>query len=131
MVVDDKSHLPMGQNAALGPARGAGGIEEPGRMVAIHIGGQRHRRGLTFRDQILPRKAGAIANGDIQHAGGIFRAARSAMFREGHIEYLRLAARRPGQIGGFRRAQAEIRRHPNRANQPAGPDTFENRVVIA
>ena len=53
------------------------------------------------------------------------------MFGEGHIENLCLAARRPGQIGGFRRAQAEIRRHPNGANQPAGPNTFENRVVVA
>ena len=100
-------------------------------MVAIHIGGQGHGRSLAFRDQILPGKASAIANRDIQHAGRVFRAAGSAMFREGHIENLRLAARRPGQIGGFWWAQAEIRRHPNRANQPAGPDTFENRVVVA
>ena len=121
----------MGQNAALGPARGAGGIEEPGRMVAIHIGGQSHGRSLAFGDQILPGKASAIANRDIQHAGRVFRAAGSAMFREGHIENLRFAARRPGQIGGFRRAQAKIGRHPNRANQPACPNAFENRVVVA
>ena len=131
VVIDDKSHLPMGQNTALGPARSAGGIKEPGRMIAIHIGGQGQGRGLAFRDQILPGKARTFANGDIQPAGRIFRAAGSAMFGEGHIKNLRLAAGRPGQIGGFRRAQAEVRRHPNRADQPAGPDTFENRVVIA
>ena len=100
-------------------------------MITIHIGGQRQGRGLAFRDQILPGKASAIANRDIQHAGRVFRAAGSAMFREGHIKNLRLAARRPSQIGGFWRAQAEIGRHPNRADQPAGPNAFENRVVVA
>ena len=131
MIVDDKSHLPMGQDAPLGPARGAGGIKEPGRMIPIHIGGQRHGRSLAFCDQILPGKASAIANRNIQPAGRVFRAAGSAMVGEGHIEDLRLAAGRPGQIGGLWRAQAEIRRHPNRANQPAGPNTLENRVVVA
>ena len=121
----------MGQNTALGPARGARGIEEPGRMIAIHIGGQRHGRSLAFCDQILPGKTCTFANRDIQPAGWVFRAAGGAMFREGHIKNLCLAARRPSQIGGLWRAQAEIRRHPNRANQPAGPNAFENRVIVA
>ena len=121
----------MGQNPALGPARGAGGIKEPGRVIALHIGGQGHGRSLAFPDQILPGKARTFTNRDIQHAGRVFRAAGRAMFREGHIENLCLAAGRSGQIRSLWRAQAEICRHPNGANQPAGPDPFENRVIVA
>ena len=131
VVVDHESHLPMRQDAPLGPARGAGGIKEPSRVIAIHIGGHGQGRGLALSDQILPGKPGTFTNRNIQHAGRVFRTASGAMFGEGRIKYLRLAARRSGQIGRLWRAQAEIRWHPNRANQPNCPDPFENSVIVA
>ena len=51
MVADDVIHLAMRQHARFWPPGGAGGVEEPRRMVAIHVGrtgdDRRHRSAIV------------------------------------------------------------------------------------
>ena len=125
-----EGELPMRQRAALGPPRGAGGVEQPGGMVPFHRRGLRDRRVAAFRHQVIPGQARPFPDRDVEHARAVLRARCRAVFWEAGVEDVRAATGIGGEVGHLRRAQAEIGRHPDRADQPAGPTGFEDGIAV-
>ena len=64
MVGDDEFHLTMRQNGCLWPAGGAGGVEKPGGIIAIHIHAVLHRAGALGCQRFPIRLTGRTAASD-------------------------------------------------------------------
>ena len=128
MVADDIIHLPMRQNARLRTPGRARCIEEPSRMVAIHI--RRPIQPGLVSGERFPVRRTVPANGNLQPAGGIFRPRDGGVIRESGIEDV------DGRTGGLRqvrhlgRRQAEVGRHPNSADHPRREHRFQHGVGV-
>ena len=129
MVADDVFHLPMRQHAGLRPPRGAGGIEEPRRMVAIDIG--RRARSACRTSASVSHVSSPSPIETCSRARGIFRPRRRRMLGERGIEDMHRRAGGLRQICHLRRRQPEIGRHPHRAQHPRREHRLEHRVGIA
>ena len=131
-VIDgDEGHLAVGQHPRLGATRGARGVEEPANVVAVYVG-QFDVRGRGVGDQGLPilaRRVGADPEDVLAGRVGLFRC-RGVIGKAG-VEDMGRGARRGGQISDLRRRQTEVRRHPHRAQTPAGPLGLEHGVAVA
>ena len=122
MVADDVFHLPMRQHAGLRPPGGAGGVEEPRRMVVRDIGRARHRRSAPAASA----SHSSPANGNLQPAGRVFRLRRRRMIRERRIEDVHRWRRRttpdtppPAGSGGNSSAPTPRRASTTRTSSPA------------
>ena len=128
MVADDVFHLPVRQHTGLGPPGGAGGVEEPRRMIMCHVRGDRHRRAV--RRQRIPLQH-PRPDRNLQLARGVFRLCRHRMIGECGIEDVHRGTGRCCEIRHLRRGQAEIRRHPHRAEHPRCEHRLKNGVGVA
>ena len=121
VVRDDEGELPVGEDAGLGAAGGAGGVEEPGRVVAVHVGqGGRGRVGLGQRVPLfahVDRDAGGRASGGV---GG-----------ERGVEQVHGRAGGLREVGDLGRGEADVGGHEHGADGPAGPERFEQRPAVA
>ena len=131
VVHGDEGHLAVGQHPRLGATRGARGVEEPAHVVAVHVG-QFDVRGAGVCDQGLPilaRRVGADPEDVLAGRVGLFR--RRRVIGKAGVEDMGRGARGGGQISDLRRRQTEVRRHPHRAQPPAGPLGLEHGVAVA
>ena len=156
-----EGHLAVRQDAGLGPARGARGVEEPQRVVVgdhlVGTGrGQSRRgdgcaRGVRMRCRV-GQSSGVVAQrcqvrghqifvGELSLArpadgNDVSQRGRGGAGRV-HVRgerILRDHGHRPagrGQIGHLRRRQAKVRRHPHAAQAEGHPAALEHRAVIA
>ncbi len=127
MVADNVFHLPMRQHAGLRSPRGARGIEEPRRIIAIDI--DRTFDCHASGRQRLPRQL-AITDRNMQPHTRVFRARRGRVLRKRHIEDMHRRARGLCEIRHFRRRQPEIRRHPHRAEHPRCEHRLQHRIRV-
>ena len=102
-------------------------------MVAVHIDAVPHSGGAVGRQGFPIRFTGQIppADADMQMRGGVFLPGRLLMLGEGGVEYMGRGAGGLREIRDLRRGQAEIGRHPDRADGPAGPHRLDHGVGIA
>ena len=131
-----EGHLAVREDAGLGPARGARGVEEPQRVVVgDHFVRRGARGGLlqVLRHQVVVRQltlARPVDGNDVSQRGrggaGRVHVGGEHVFRDhGH----RPAGR--GEIGHLGRRQAKVRRHPHAAQAKRHPATLEHRALVA
>ena len=130
MVADDIIHLAMRQHAGLGPAGGAGGVEEPGRMVAVHVGRPGQLRGVRRRTPPSRRRRRRRWKSPAGRPGFPLAAA-AAWSGKAVVEDMHRGAGGLRQIGDLRRRQAEIGRHPDRADHPRREHRLQHGVGVA
>ena len=121
MVADDVLHLPMRQHARLRPAGGAGGVEEPGRMIAGDI-----RRLCHRRPPPPPASSHSAPMRNLQPASRVFRSCRGRVRRGTPVENVHRGAgglspdkRPPAGSGGNSSAPRPRRASRSRTSSPA------------
>lgn len=128
MVGDDKPHLAVGQHGRLGTACRAGREEEPAGVVVLD--GCVGNRGAGMSRNRLAHRAlaeAAIATdppAEVGAAHGSCMIGKVAVAQEG------LRAGRGRKIGDFVRHQAEVGRHPYRAQAKGGKHRPEHLLAI-
>ena len=129
MVGDDKGHLAVGQHRRLGASRGAGGEEEPAGVVVVDRGVLDLGAGMGS-DR---RAYGDLAEGPLADPPDEFERGIGGGHRV--IGKIAVAQERSGAGGGrepghFVRHQAEVGRHPDRAQTKGCEHRPEHLVAV-
>ena len=125
MVADDIIQLAMRQHARFRAASGAGRVEKPRRMIAIDI--RRPCDAISAGGEPFP----VLSDRELQPAVGVFRFCRRRMLGERVVEDVHGRAGGCREIRNLRRCQAEVCRHPDRAQHPGREHRFQHRVGVA
>ena len=118
VVGDDELQLPMGQHARFRTPGRAGRVEEPGRVVAIDPHG---------RDRIRPGCERLPFVAEVDHR----QARRGRVLSEHVLRQHQHRAALPGDEGHVVGHEAEVDRHPDGTERPAGIDGLEHRQPVA
>src|SRR5215831_3749013 len=128
MVGDDKAHLAMGQYCRLGAARRARSEEEPAGIVMLHSGVLNRRAGMG-RNRLAHRTLAESAL-RADPPGEVGAGNRSCLIGKLAVAQKGLCAGSAREIGHFVRHQAEIGRHPHRAETKGGKHRPEHLLAI-
>ncbi|KAF1852476.1 hypothetical protein Lal_00037208 [Lupinus albus] len=127
-----EGHLAVREHARLGMAGGAGGVEEPQRIIVIDFGlAERFAAAIGHQRFVIEFARPCVGQGHHMFECGRGGFHRIDIRRETAVVQHHAGAAGLAEIGGLGRRDAEIGRHPDHAHLEGGPGTLEDLLVVA